>query len=391
MADTFDAVVIGGGITGVSTLFHLANQDVKVALIEKSYIAGGPTGQSSAIIRQHYSNPVTIRMALNSLHFWQNFEEVVGGDCGYTRTGFLIAVEPKDVEGLKANIKLQHSLGVDTKFVSPQEMREIEPHLDPDGLGGGAYEPDGGFCDPASAANALAQAARHKGATIRTDEQAMSFLVKAERITGIQTNRGAIHTDNVIIATGPWSNALLKTLGIDVPMITARVSIGLFLRPKLIDSHSVWADFISQIYLRPETGGLMLIGSISPKEADDQVQDPDNYNERVRLEVLADFAERAAIRYPSMKESHLQSSFASLYDITPDWHPIMDRVPGVNGLYLCAGGSGHCFKLGPAIGEMMSNLVIQGSTLEDDIQLFSFSRFDDGKPVTGRYEYSIVG
>jgi sarcosine oxidase subunit beta len=386
-----DIIIIGGGINGVSTAFHLAREGAQVTLLEKSFIAGGPTGRSSAIIRQHYSNPVTARMALKSLRFWQHFDEIVGGDAGYTQTGFLIGVRPEDVDGLKANIALQQSLGINTRFVSPEEIREIEPQLDPTGLGGAAYEPESGYCDPAMAANGFAQAAKRLGAIIKTGVTVTDIQVRTGRVSAVITDQGVFPAGAVIVAAGPWSKGLLQPLDIEIPSITARVKVGLYRRPEDFTHHCIWGDFLTQIYLRPETGNLMLVGSISPEEAEDQVADPDNFNERVELDVLADFAERAAKRYPAMQRGHLTGSFASLYDITPDWHPILDAVPGIEGLYLCSGTSGHGFKLSPAVGEMMAHLVLHGKQPEDDINLFSFERFAQGQLVCGQYEYSILG
>lgn len=136
---------------------------------------------------------------------------------------------------------------------------------------------------------------------------------------------------------------------------------------------------------------LMLVGSISPKEAEDQVENPDKYNEKVDLNTLTDFAERAAVRFPAMTRSHLTHSYAALYDITPDWHAIMDSVPGVEGLYICAGSSGHGFKLAPEVGQMMTQLLLDGKQEGDDINLFSFERFDQNNLVKGKYAYSIIG
>jgi glycine/D-amino acid oxidase-like deaminating enzyme len=135
----------------------------------------------------------------------------------------------------------------------------------------------------------------------------------------------------------------------------------------------------------------MLVGSISPDEAEDQVADPDNFNESVELDIVAEFAEQVVKRVPAMTRSHLANSFAALYDITPDWHPILDQVPGFEGLYICAGSSGHGFKLAPAVGRMMADLVLNGKNQADDINLFSFDRFERGNLVRGKYEYSILG
>lgn len=391
MNNNHDVIIVGGGINGTSIAYHLAKQGASVILVEKAFIAGGPTGLSSAIVRQHYSNPVTARMALNSIEVWQNFSELVGGDSGFTKTGFLIGVRPEDVDGLKANIGMQQSAGIDTRFVTPEEMREIEPQLDPRGLGGGAYEPDSGYCDAAAAANGFAKAAQDYGARIQTGANATGFQVRNGKIVSVETDHGPLSGGSVILAAGPWTAQLLGKIGVEVPIIAARVKVALYRRPEDFPRHRVWADFISQVYVRPETGNLMLVGSISPKEADDEVKDPDKFNDRVDMDTLADFAERAAMRYPAMERSYAASSYVSLYDITPDWHPIMDAVPGFEGLYVCAGGSGHGFKLAPAVGEMMANLVLNGRTRDDDINLFSFNRFAEGRPVTGQYEYSILG
>ncbi|MBW8011296.1 MAG: FAD-binding oxidoreductase [Chloroflexi bacterium] len=390
MSKNSDVIVIGGGINGVSTAFQLARQGAKVTLLEKSFIAGGPTGSSSAIIRQHYSNEITARMVLNSLRVWQNFEDVVGAECDFTQTGFLMAVLPEDVDSLKENISLQQSVGIDTKFVNPEEMQEIEPHMNPAGLGGAAYEPEAGFCDPNLSANSYAKAAKRHGASIRTGVTVTEIKQEKGRIVGVETNEGFVSAGAVIIVAGPWSTSMLSQLGVALPMVAARASIVFLRRPEGFDRHLIWADFITQNYMRPETGGLMLVGSISPKEAEDTVENPDNFNDRVDMQTLAEFAESAALRYPAMEESHLTSSYTALYSITPDWHPVMDAVPDHDGLYVCTGGSGHCFKLAPAIGEMMAQLVLKGKHPNDDINLFSFDRFTKKGDVDSQYDYKII-
>jgi sarcosine oxidase subunit beta len=384
-----DVIVIG--INGVSIAYHLARHGTKVVLLEKSFIAGGPTGLSSAIVRQHYSNPITAKMARKSLQVWQNFNEIIGGDCGFTNTGVIFGVAPHDIDGLKANISMQKAAGINTSFVSVEEIHEIEPFADPRGLGGAAFEPESGYCDPSTAANSFAQAAVRLGAEIRTGVTATDLLRIAGKIEGVETDHGVFPGRHIIIACGPWSQQFLARLGIEVPIIAARVKIGLYRRPQDFTHHRIWGDFINQIYLRPEGGNLMLVGSISPDEAADRVDNPDHYNEKVDLDTLTDFAERAASRFPAMEHSHLTHSYSALYDITPDWHSIMDEVPGYEGLYLCAGSSGHGFKLAPAVGEMMTRLLLEGKQQEDDINLFSFDRFEKDRLIHSQYAYNIIG
>jgi len=385
-------IIIGGGINGVSIAYHMAKHGIKVLLLEKLFIAGGPTGRSSAIIRQHYSNLITAQMALDSLHVWQNFSEIIGGEAGYTKTGIMIGVEPREVEALRANIKLQRSIGINTFFITPQEINEFEPQIAPEGLGGAAYEPDGGYCDPATSANSFAQAAIRLGAAIRTGVTVTSLRIKNGKINGVETNQGFFPASVVVIAAGPWSVRLLDNSGIDVPIITARVKVALFRHPPEFKTKAIWADFITQVYQRPETGNLMLVGTISPdEETKDKVKDPDDFNEHVEIETVYKYGERIIRRYPGMRKCNLASSYASLYDITPDWHAIMDAVPGIEGLFLCAGGSGHGFKLAPAVGQMMTKLVLGGKNPNDDISFFSFDRFSQNKLIRGKYEYSILG
>lgn len=386
-----DVIVIGGGINGVSIAYHLAKQNLKVTLLEKNFIASGPTGLSSAIVRQHYSNPVTIRMAYQSLQVWANFAEAIAGDAEFTRTGFMVGVVPTDLDGLKANIELQRAEGVNTRYVSLEEIPNLEPHVNTTGLGGAAYEPDSGYCNPDAAANGFARAAQKLGAQIRTGIKATGFEVQRGKVVGVETDQGMINTGAAVVACGPWTPILLSTLGVKIALVPARVKTVLFRCPNDLDRFLIWADFANQVYFRPETGNLMLVGSISPDEAEDQVADPDNFNESVELDIVAEFAEQVVKRVPAMTRSHLANSFAALYDITPDWHPILDQVPGFEGLYICAGSSGHGFKLAPAVGRMMADLVLNGKNQADDINLFSFDRFERGNLVRGKYEYSILG
>jgi len=392
MKESSDVIVIGGGINGVCTAFQLAQGGADVTLLEKSFIAGGPTGLSSAIVRQHYSNEVTARMALDSVNVWQNFEMITGAEPVFTPKVFMIGVRPEDVEGLKANIAMQRSIGINTQFVTPQEIQEIDPNLDIEAIGGGAYEIGSGYCDPSAAANGFAQAAKRLGANIRIGTRVTGFKISKGKITGVETDQGNFSADAAAIIAGPWSRGLLADIGIEIPISTARVKVVIYKPPSELKGYGIWADFISQVYLRPETGGLMMVGSISPQEeTEDQVLNPDQFNEKVELEIISSFAERAALRYPAMQRSHVHSSYASLYDITPDWHHIMDAVPGVDGLYVCAGTSGHGFKLGPAVGKMMAALILKGKKPQDDINLFSLNRFETGDLVRGQYEYSILG
>ncbi len=135
----------------------------------------------------------------------------------------------------------------------------------------------------------------------------------------------------------------------------------------------------------------MMVGSVEPEEAEDVVENPDQFNEQVDYPVVTKFAERIADRYPRMQNGAFTNGYSALYDITPDWHPIIDAIPGIDGLYCSAGGSGSCFKMGPAIGEMVAAMVVDGKHPEDDVNMFRLTRFEEGALNKGSYEANIVG
>ncbi|MEW5957327.1 MAG: FAD-dependent oxidoreductase [Chloroflexota bacterium] len=383
-----DVIVVGGGINGCSIAFNLAQAGLTVTLVERDFIASGPTGRSSAIIRQHYSNEVTARLAFRSWQIWQNFTDVVGGEAGFEQVGFLLAAGEESLDQLKANIKMQQKVGIDTRFVTPAEIKELEPAASIEGLAGAAYEPGSGFADPAAAANAFAERARALGATLLLNTRAAALQVESGRVIALVTDRGELATGAVVIAAGPWTPYLTRTIGLELPITSSRHEVAVYRRPAGFSRHKVFGDFSEQVYMRPETGDLMLVGGI--ENIEDTV-DPDNYSEKIEFDTIADFAERVSRRYPVMSAGVSAGGWASLYDITPDWHPIIGPLPGVTGLYCTAGGSGHGFKLAPAVGEMMAGLIVNGPNPEADINLFSFERFEQGRLITGQYEQSIVG
>lgn len=392
MSDTYDVIIIGGGINGCSTALQLARAGARVALVEKDNIGDGPSGRSSAIIRQHYSNDLTARMAHYSLGVFSDFEEQVGGECGFRRTGFVALVAAKDRAGLEANIALQRGVGIRTELLSAESLREIMPALETADLVAAAWEEDSGYADPYLTVNAYAAAAKRAGVRLLTNTAVTGITQQGGRVTGVTTTGPALSAAAVVNCAGPWAARVARTAGLDIPVNACRVQVSFFKRPPdHAAAHPVVVDFIHATYFRSETGGLTLVGLVDPEEAN-AIVDPDRYNESVDTEFILDTGERLIRRFPAMERSDSAGGYAALYDISPDWHPIIDEASPGSGFFLCCGSSGHGFKLGPATGLITAERVLGVSQPTfAGTDLFRLGRFADNQPVRGRYEYSIAG
>lgn len=391
MPQGFDVIVIGAGIMGCSSAFQLAGRGMKVGVFDKRGLGAGSTGKSSAIIRQHYSNEITARMALHSLRVFQNFGEVVGGDAGFRRAGFLVLTAEKDVEGLRANVAIQQKVGIKTDILSEAEVRRRWSFLKTNDLVAAAYEPDSGYADPNLTNGSYAKAAQAKGAQFFLDTEVNGLKLRSGKVRGVTTSGGTFDAPVVVNCAGPWGARVARWAGVEVPINSCRVQVAFFRRPAgHTDEHPVVADFTTASYWRPETGGLTLVGLLDPSELH-HVVDPDSYNERVGLDFVADAGDRLVRRFPAMEQSASASGYAGLYAITPDWHPVIDELIEGSGFYICSGFSGHGFKLGPAVGLMVADMIAGQSTKGMDRRLFRQGRFQEDDPVRGRYEYSIAG
>jgi len=391
MSDNYDVIIIGGGINGCSTAMQLARRGVKVAVVEKDNIGDGPTGKSSAIIRQHYSNVLTARMAHYSLGIFEDFEAQVGGEAGFRRTGFVALVTAKDRAGLEANVAMQRGVGINTELLSPESLREIFPGMVLDDVVVAAWEEDSGYADPYLTVNAYAAAARRAGARIYINTAVTGITQTGGRVTGVTTTAGNLGAPIVINCAGAWGARVARMGGLDIPVSACRVQISLFKRPPGEEApHPVVIDFTNSTYFRSETGNLTLVGLVDPGEAN-AVVDPDKYNEGADTDFILDTGERLIRRYPAMERSDSAGGYAALYDITPDWHVIIDEAAPGSGFFLCCGSSGHGFKLGPAVGLMVADRVLGVSNPLFDTHMFRLGRFAEGDPVRGKYEYSIAG
>jgi sarcosine oxidase subunit beta len=392
MSETADILIIGGGVIGTSIAYHLAKQgDAKVTLLERKALCNGTTGHSGAIVRQHYSSDFTIRMARDCLAVFQHFDEHVGGDCGFVTTGMFVMVNEQGAEALRANVKKQQEQGVDAHLIQPEEVGDVAQGYSGAGVTLACYEPGTGVADPMATTHCFAKRARDFGAKIREGVTVTHILTANKHVVGVRTNAGDFQASKVVLAANVWSVALAQSIGISLPITATRHPMVALRRPDDFGGrnglHAVGLDMTRHIYLRPDIGGMTLVGSTADVLT---ASDPDYYAQGLSEEEIANFWALGARSMPALARAVPRGGWAGIYDDTPDFHPILDALPGYEGLYGAFGFSGHGFKLSPIVGEWMAQLI-QTGTKPDDMHHFAFNRFTQGKEIHPRYQSGVLG
>ena len=386
MRETADAVIIGGGVMGCSLLYHLARRGAtQTLLLERNVLGAGSTGLSQAICRMHYSNPITASMAWSSLQVYSDFQEQIGGDSGFVKTGYLVVVEDIDRQSLELNIAMQQDLGINVGLITTDELRELAPMMQSFEGERLAWEPDSGYANPYLVTRSYAARSQELGAEVVGRVTATGIEISGGRVQAVVTQEGRVATPTAVIAAGPWANNLMAGTGVEFPLIPVRHQVAMATRPPgLLPQHPIVGDIAQSLSFRPESPTLTMVGF-----AEDEVE-LDNYDEGMDQAPAADALARVARRMPALNESYLRGGWSGLFTTTPDWHPILDRVPGVEGLYCMVGFSGHGFKLAPAIGQAMAELVLDGQASSVDLTPLRFSRFEEDDPVLSRYRYRVL-
>jgi len=390
MMRTAEAIIIGGGVTGVSTAFHLAGLGWRrVVVLERKFLAAGGTGRSVGIVRQLYPTREATEMVLRSLAVFQDFRERVAGDSGWVQCGALIGVSPAMRSTLEKTLALQKTLGVKAEILEPEDLHRIEPRIDPAGLGAILYEPASGYGDPTSVTAGYAEGARRRGVTIEQGVEVAAIHHTGDRVTGVLTSSGErIDAPVVVNAAGLWSPQVARLAGLELPIVVGRHPVFIVQRdPAFGPAHAVYLDLAGGSYVRPETGALTLTGSLTDDETQHPM-DPDLLGAEVGFDEASEALARTARAIPRLADARWRRGYAGAFDITPDWMPILDESP-VAGFFIAAGMSGHGFKLAPAVGEMMAALVT-GTPAPVSLAPFRLDRFASSSR-TGTFVSSYLG
>ena len=388
LPSTADVVVIGGGVNGASTAFQLAKHGAgKVVLLERRHIGAGATGKSGALVRAHYTNVPETQLTLESLKMFWDWDEYIGfGTPRFEQVGFFRIVKEHDIDKLRANVESHRAIGVNVRIVDAKEASEIEPLMRTDDFSYAAYEPESGYADPNATTFAFLEGAAHFGAQICTHTEATRLITDGGKITGLETNRGTISTENVVVAGGAWSDRLLKTIGVDLPLTPQIAQIVVFRWPIEMEQtrkHAVVIDSTDHAWLRPEGVNCTLIGlEHAPGEVD-----PDNFQETVTQEYVERCRQVLAKRFPVFEHSTMRGNWRGVIMDSSDSHPIIDKLDEFGGLYVMTADNGSSFKTAPATGVVLSQWVLNGEPTLMDMSPFRASRFAEGNPWVDELAY----
>ena len=384
-----DVVIIGGGVMGCAIQYHLVQLGVtNTVVLERDVLGSGSTGRSQAICRMHYSNPITTELAWQSLQVFADFDQRVGGQSGFVRTGYLVVVKEEDGAGLERNVAMQQELGIPTSLAAADDISRLAPSIRLYDDERAAWEPLSGYANPHLVTTSYAARSQEAGAHLALRTPAAGVDTEGDRVRAVTTLYGdRIATETVVVASGPWSKQLLASVGVDVPLMPVRHQVATVARPvERVPEHPTVGDISQSFSFRPDGTAFTMMGFGDDEEA----PDPDAYPQGIEIVDASSALEKLGRRLPEMSDSYYRGGWSGLFTTTPDWHPILDAVPGVGGLYCAIGFSGHGFKLSPAIGKAMAELVIEGQGRDVDLSPLRFNRFAEGDLLESSYRYRVL-
>lgn len=385
MSATADVIVVGAGVQGAALAFHLSGRGADVLVLERDRAASGSTGRSSGFVRSHYDLASESALAWASLPYFEHWADLVGaGDCAFVVNGFVQLVPPQINDHLRANVRMLQALGVETWTVEPEEVAQLVPGIITDDIEVAAYEPRSGYADPAATAQGFLAAAQMRGSRLEQSRAVTAITTRADRVTGVDTDRGHLSAPVVVNAAGPWAPALAATVGLDLPIRVWRHDTFYFDLPSGRDTRfPTVLDHARQVYFRPHGDDEVLVGLETANELGGS---PDRPYADIPAEAAEIHIDRACQRVPWMRGATFRSAHGGQDGMTPDQRAIIDRV-GPEGHYLLCGFSGSGFKTAPAVGLGMAELILDGASSSVDVSPYTLARFERDELLTGEHPY----
>ena len=368
-----EVTIVGGGIIGLSIAYHLAKMGCcDVLVLEKAQIGSGSTGKCPGGIRQQFSNEMNVRLSMESVKFFQSFEEETGHPADFRQHGYLILVTKEDEEeSFRQSIALQRRLGLEVYLLLPREVKAMAPYLNVEDIVAATFCPTDGYADPTSVVNGLASSAKRLGIKIMEETEVTGIKVREGTVKSVQTSRGEVLSSKVVNAAGAYGRRIGKMVGVNIPIHPSRrhvfVTSPLGQVPRNIP---MIIDFTTGFWFRREGPGL-IFGMRNPEE-------PEGYDISVDWGFLTQVSKAACHRAPFMNDIGVIRAWAGLHEDTPDYNGMVGAVPGIEGLYIACGFSGHGFMHSPAVGKLVAQLLLTNKTFVD-ISDMSPLRFQDSK------------
>ncbi len=389
MSETYDVIVVGAGVVGASTAFHLAKLgEKKVCLIDRSQVCSGGTAKSCAIVRSHYSVPSNTALTLMTLKIFADFQDWLEdpeAESGFVQSGYLILAPEGDLAGrMRTNLSMQAEVGAETFEIDAEEARERHPWLNLADIALIGHEPRSGYADPYLTTSSFARAARRKGVTVKTDCRVTGLATEGGVLRGVETDEGLLSAGHVVLAIGPWIGGLARVLGQELNLEVSRHCVLTFEAGAPYDrTLPVVKDLTTanKMYLRPASGGVVLVGT---GDHGDPVESPEALDQNVGEDFVLHQGAQIAQRMPGFAEARPTASWVGAYDITPDWNPVLGPAEAWPNLTLAYGFSGHGFKLAPALGKVLAQSIL-GLETDIDLRPYRWSRFAEAALLTGSY------
>ena len=374
-----EVVVVGGGVMGTSIAFHLAEAGSEVLLVERDALASGSTSRAAGGVRAQFSDELNIAIALRSLEAFDRFQDRPGAEIDLHKVGYLFLLDrEEDVRVFERSVALQNEHGVPSRLVDPAEAKRLSPLAGVDGVLAATFCPIDGHASPEAVVQGYAAGARAHGAVIATNCELTGIEVESGEIRAVQTSGGRVECATVVCAAGVWSAAVGAMVGLPLPVIPYLREVGFTQPLPGAGRPPLTIDFTTSFYFHGEGEGLLFgMADRAQEPGLDVRRDPD------WLEKVFAVAERRA---PALCDAGIAGGWSGFYEATPDHNALIGEWDGVSRFFYATGFSGHGFLQGPAVGEIVRDLVLERTPFVDVAPL-AVDRFSSDRL---RPEHNII-
>jgi len=375
MEKAADVVIIGGGIVGLSIAYYLGQKKAgRILLFEKGQLGEGSTSRCVGGIRTQFSTEINIRFSLESLKTFEQFKEEFGVNPEFKRVGYLfLATTDREMKIFKENVRVQKKFNIPVERLGPDEIRTRWPYLKIDDILGGTFCSWDGYAGPNEVLSGFASGAKRAGVKIYEGTEVLGISLANGKIRSVKTKGEEIFTPMVVNAGGPYAASIGEMVGVKIPIKALRRQIFITAPFHLTDNPiPLTIDFQRGWYFRQEGDGLLLSGPLDLESG---------FNLNIDYKAMAEASENAIYRVPVLEKARIARGWAGLYEISPDHHAILGEVREVKGFILANGFSGHGFQHCPAVGKVISELIVDGKASTIDLSPLSIERFEKGELI----------